>query len=117
MGQAKRHGEFMSHTCLLSIPLAPRYQLPAVSDKTHMQIFTQAITPAGTLLAQMPSAREIHTLKPFDVPVLDSLTLNTMRAPPDRSDNYGDENSSDEETVVASRQAPGAYPGSVSSYY
>lgn len=81
------------------------------------QIFTQAITPAGTLLAQMPSAREIHTLKPFDVPVLDNLTLNTMRAPPDRSDDYGDENSSDEETVVASRQAPGAYPGSVSSYY
>ena len=53
----------------------------------------------------MPSAREIHTLKPFDVPVLDNLTLNTMRAPPDRSDDYGDENSSDEETVVPSRQA------------
>ena len=52
------------------------------------------------MLAQMPSAREIHTLKPFDVPVLDNLTLNTMRAPPDRSDDYGDENSSDEETVV-----------------
>lgn len=65
----------------------------------------------------MPSAREIHTLKPFDVPTLDNLTLNTMRAPPDRNDDFEDENSSDEETVVPSRQAPGAYPGSVSSYY
>lgn len=64
----------------------------------------------------MPSAREIHTLKPYDVPLLDSLTLNAMRAPPDRSDDFGEEGSSDEETVVAG-QAPGAYLGSVSSYY
>lgn len=91
--------------------------LEAKWSKQNDTIFTQAITPAGTLLAQMPSAREIHTLKPFDVPVLDNLTLNAMRAPPDRSDDFGDENSSDEETVVPSRQAPGAYPGSVSSYY
>ncbi|ROW02062.1 hypothetical protein VPNG_07654 [Cytospora leucostoma] len=90
--------------------------LEAKWTKQNDTIFTQAITPAGTLLAQMPSAREIHTLKPYDVPLLDSLTLNAMRAPPDRSDDFGEEGSSDEETVVAG-QAPGAYPGSVSSYY
>ncbi|KAJ0108511.1 hypothetical protein J7T55_002115 [Diaporthe amygdali] len=91
--------------------------LEAKWSKQNDTMFTQAITPAGTLLAQMPSAREIHTLKPFDAPVLDNLTLNAMRAPPDRNDDFGDENSSDEETVVASRPAPGAYPGSASSYY
>lgn len=79
-------------------------------------MFTQAITPAGILLAQMPSAREIHTLKPYQVPVLDSRTLEAMRAPPNGSDDFGDEQSSDDEPS-APRAAPGAYPGSSSSYY
>lgn len=83
---------------------------------SFQQIFTQAITPAGTLLAQMPSAREIHTLKPYAIPVLDRSTLEAMRGPPDRSDDYGDEQSSDDETPVP-RSAPGSYPGSSSAYY
>ncbi|ROW11328.1 hypothetical protein VMCG_00885 [Cytospora schulzeri] len=90
--------------------------LEAKWTKQNDTMFTQAITPANTLLAQMPSAREIHTLKPYDLPVLDRLTLNAMRAPPDRIDDFGEDHSSDEETVVA-RPTPGAYPGSVSSYY
>lgn len=85
-------------------------------NDTRIQMFTQAITAPGTLLAQMPSAREIHTLKPYQVPVLDSRTLEAMRAPPDRNDDFGDEQSSDDDTLVP-RSAPGAYPGSSSSYY
>ncbi|KUI66574.1 pH-response regulator protein palC [Cytospora mali] len=87
--------------------------LEAKWTKQNDTMFTQAITPAGTLLAQMPSAREIHTVKPYNVPVLDSLTLNAMRAPPDRDDDFGEDHSSDEETVVARP----SYAGSVSSYY
>lgn len=79
-------------------------------------MFTQAVTPAATLLAQMPSAREIHTLKPYEVPVLDSRSLETMRAPPDRNDDYGDEESSDEEIPVP-RSTAGTHTGSSSTYY
>lgn len=86
-----------------------------VSNHARIQMFTQPITPPGSLLAQMPSAREIHTLKPFDVPMLDSRTLEAMRAPPDGSDDFGDAQSSDDEAPV-SRPAPGSYPGS-STYY
>ncbi|KAF3762557.1 hypothetical protein M406DRAFT_280694 [Cryphonectria parasitica EP155] len=90
--------------------------LEAKWSKQNDTMFTQAITPAGTLLAQMPSAREIHTLKPYEVPVLDSRTLEAMRAPPERHDDFGDEQSSDDETLVPG-SAPGAYPGTPSSYY
>lgn len=78
-------------------------------------MLSQAITPAGTLLAQMPSAREFHTLKPYDIPMLDSRTLEAMRAPPDRNDDFGDAQSSDEETFVP-RSTQSSYPGS-SAYY
>lgn len=78
-------------------------------------MLSQAITPTGVLLAQMPSAREFHTLKPYDVPMLDNRTLEAMRAPPDRTDDFGDAQSSDDETLVP-RSATGSYPGS-SAYY
>ncbi|KAJ4394551.1 hypothetical protein N0V93_003770 [Gnomoniopsis smithogilvyi] len=83
--------------------------------KQNDTMLSQAITPTGTLLAQMPSAREIHTLKPYDVPMLDSRTLEAMRAPPDRTDDYGDAQSSDDE-ITAPRSAQSSYPGS-SAYY
>jgi hypothetical protein len=57
----------------------------------------------------MPSGREIHTIKPFQPPVLSPEVLEAMRAPPDRSDEVGNYASSDEETAVDS--APGAFPG------
>lgn len=78
-------------------------------------MLSQAITPTGTLLAQMPSAREIHTLKPYDVPMLDNRTLEAMRAPPDRSDDFGDAQSSDDE-IIMPRSTQSSYPGS-SAYY
>ena len=79
------------------------------------QMMTQAIPPPGSLLAQMPSGREIHTIKPFQPPSLDGATLEAMRAPPDGSDDVGGYLSSDEETLVDAAPA-GAFPGTQSEY-
>lgn len=83
----------------------------------QLQMFTQAISATGPLLAQMPSGREIHSLKPYDPPVLDSQTLEAMRAPPDRNDDFGDAyGSSDDETAVDRSTPVGAFPGTKSDY-
>jgi hypothetical protein len=77
-------------------------------------MFTQVVPQPGSLLAQMPSGREIHTVKPYQPPVLDSATLEAMRAPPDRSDEVGEGVSSDDETLV---ETPvGAFPGTQGEY-
>lgn len=76
-------------------------------------MFTQAVPAPGTLLAQMPSGREIHTIKAYQPPVLDSATLEAMRAPPDRSDEVGEGVSSDEETLAG---VPGTFPGTQGEY-
>ncbi|KAK4681699.1 hypothetical protein QC764_109700 [Podospora pseudoanserina] len=78
-------------------------------------IMTQPIPPIGPLLAQMPTGREIHTVKPFQPPLLEPNVLEAMRAPPDRSDEYGNYPSSDEETAVDSSMA-GAFPGTPGEY-
>lgn len=65
-------------------------------------------------MSSMPSGREIHTLKPFIPPVLEASVLESMRAPPDRVDDYGSDASSDEE---AERSEPvGAFPGTKGDY-
>ncbi|OIW34454.1 hypothetical protein CONLIGDRAFT_5592 [Coniochaeta ligniaria NRRL 30616] len=81
--------------------------------KQNDTMFTQTIPAPGTLLAQMPSGREIHTIKPYQPPVLDSATLEAMRAPPDRSDEVGEGMSSDEETLA---EVPGTFPGTHGEY-
>lgn len=63
-------------------------------------MLTQPIPPTGPLLAQMPSGREIHSIKPFQPPQLDAHVLEAMRAPPERPDEFGNSPSSDEETAV-----------------
>jgi len=61
----------------------------------------------------MPSGREIHTLKPFTPPVLDASILESMRAPPDRADDFGGDASSEEDE----KQDPvGAFPGTKDDY-
>jgi hypothetical protein len=77
-------------------------------------MLTQPIPPVGPLLAQMPSGREIHTIKPYQPPTLSPDVLEAMRAPPDRSDEVGNYPSSDEETAVDS--VPGAFPGRSAEY-
>jgi hypothetical protein len=58
----------------------------------------------------MPSGREIHSITPFQPPLLSPEVLEAMRAPPDGSDEFGNYPSSDEETAVDISSA-GAYPG------
>lgn len=79
-----------------------------------LQINTQPIPPIGPLMSSMPSGREIHALKPFTPPALESSILEAMRAPPDCVDDYGGNPSSDEE---GEDQDPvGAFPGTKDDY-
>lgn len=64
-------------------------------------------------MATMPSGREIHPLKSFVLPILESSTLENMRAPPDHGDDYGDE-SSDEDREE--QEPVGAFPGTKDDY-
>jgi hypothetical protein len=73
------------------------------------QINTQLIAAPGPLLAQMPSGRPVHTIKPYQVPLLDAATLEAMRAPPDRADEQAETDSDDEATLTDARP-PGAFP-------
>ncbi|KAK1467868.1 pH-response regulator protein palC [Colletotrichum cuscutae] len=82
-----------------------------LNDTMNVQI----VPPIGPLLAQMPSGREIHTLKPYQPPVLDRSILEAMRAPPERNDDYGDALSSDDEGKGVSGP-PGGYPESRPDY-
>jgi hypothetical protein len=63
----------------------------------------------------MPSGREIHSVKPFEPPLLAPDVLEAMRAPPDRSDEFGDYPSSDEETAV-DPSSGGAFTGRSPDY-
>lgn len=65
----------------------------------------------------MPSGREIYSIKSFEIPTLDMQTLESMRAPPDREDRLGEDDSSDEEGGVGQSAEPvGAYPGTQEDY-
>ncbi|KAK1755365.1 hypothetical protein QBC47DRAFT_383508 [Echria macrotheca] len=83
--------------------------------KQNDTMLTQVIPPVGPLLAQIPSGREIHTIKPFQPPLLEAATLEAMRAPPDRSDEPGAYGSSDEETLTEGTPV-GAFPGTQGEY-
>lgn len=64
----------------------------------------------------MPSGREYHTLKPFNVPALDEDIIVRMRAPPDPGDTAfaGEEEDSDDDQ---SKMSPvGAFPGTKGEY-
>ena len=65
-------------------------------------------------MATMPSGREIHSLKPFMSPTLEASTLENMRAPPDRTDDYGGSASSDEDEDA--QDPVGAFPGTKQDY-
>ncbi len=74
---------------------------------------TRVIPPVNSLLAKMPSGREICTVQPYRPPMLERDVLEAMRAPPDGDDDLGDEMSSDEEP--RGQTVPiGAYPGATS---
>ena len=79
----------------------------------NVQINTQPIPPIGPLMSTIPSGREIHSLKPFILPVLEGSVLASMRAPPDRTDDYGGDASSDDEDAPG---PVGAFPGTKEDY-
>lgn len=81
--------------------------------KENDTVNTQAIPPIGPLMSSMPSGREIHSLKPYTPPVLDSSILESMRALPDRIDDYGGDASSGEEETP---EPVGAFPGTKGDY-
>ncbi|RFU29195.1 hypothetical protein B7463_g7126, partial [Scytalidium lignicola] len=87
--------------------------LMAKWNKMNDTINTQSIPPFGPLLRTMPSGREIHSIKTFVPPDLDSHILQTLRAPPDRSDDF-EKDSSDEEG--AALDPVGAFPGTKGDY-
>lgn len=72
---------------------------------------TQHIPPINSLLAKMPSGREIHTIQPFSPPTLERGALEAMRAPPEGDEDFGDEMSSDDDV----RGLPSAPAGEYSS--
>ncbi|EEY18617.1 pH-response regulator protein palC [Verticillium alfalfae VaMs.102] len=55
---------------------------PESVSQPSRQVTTQAIPTTGSVLAQMPSGREIHTIKPFQPAELDRSVLEATRAPP-----------------------------------
>ena len=77
---------------------------------------TQLIPPINSLLAKMPSGREICTLQPYHSPFLDRDVLEAMRSLPDADDDLGDEMSSDDEVRGGPSAPVGAYPGTTTHY-
>ncbi|CCT71206.1 related to PalC protein [Fusarium fujikuroi] len=90
--------------------------LDAKWNKVNDTMNTQAIPPINTLLSKMPSGREIHTLKPYEVPSLDRDVLEAMRAPPEDDDTYVDDLSSDDDIKGGPSAPVGAFPGTVDDY-
>ncbi|KAI9167528.1 pH-response regulator protein palC [Paramyrothecium foliicola] len=89
--------------------------LSAKWNKINDTMNTQAIPPANSLLLKMPSGREIHTIKPYEPPVLDAAVLETMRATPEVIDDYANDLSSDDD--MRSPSGPvGAFPGTSTDY-
>ncbi|KAK8083749.1 pH-response regulator protein palC [Apiospora saccharicola] len=85
--------------------------------KMNDTIMTQAIPSPASLLSGLPSGREIHNIKPYEAPKLSAQSLEAMRAPPDRVDDYGEEPlSSDEDEKAAKIPPPGAFPGTQDQY-
>ncbi|KAK5630067.1 hypothetical protein RRF57_005782 [Xylaria bambusicola] len=81
-----------------------------------VQILTQTIPPIATLLSSLPSGRDIHSIKPYQVPELPKQTLESMRVVPDRADDYGEQPSSDDEERTAVGTPGGAFPGTSENY-
>ncbi|PFH61747.1 hypothetical protein XA68_16367 [Ophiocordyceps unilateralis] len=82
--------------------------LEAKWNKINNTMNTQLIPQLNSLLAKMPSGREIFTPQPYKPSILSREMLEAMRSLPEGEDDGGNEASSDDEA----RGGPvGAYPG------
>lgn len=82
-------------------------------NKINDTINTQVVPPSAPLIANMPSGRDIHSVKPYIPPALDMDTLTAMQALPDlieSADADGD-SSSDDGNAKQQNTLPGAFPG------
>ncbi|KAI0515191.1 pH-response regulator protein palC [Xylaria bambusicola] len=85
--------------------------------KVNDTMLTQTIPPITTMLSSLPSGRDIHSIKPYQMPELSKQTLESMRVVPDRADDYGGEQlSSDDEDRTAVGTPVGAFPGTSENY-
>ncbi|KAI8628095.1 pH-response regulator protein palC [Xylariaceae sp. FL1651] len=85
--------------------------------KVNDTMLTQTVPSPATLLSSLPSGRDMHTIKPYQPPELPRQSLESMRAPPDRLDDYGGEQlSSDEDDRTVVETPVGEFPGTSDAY-
>ncbi|KAI0408890.1 pH-response regulator protein palC [Xylaria palmicola] len=84
--------------------------------KVNDTMLTQAVPSTSTLLAGLPSGRDIHAIKPYQLPELSRQSLESMRALPDRVDDYRDEQPSSDDERTAVGTPVGAFPGTPDHY-
>lgn len=80
------------------------------------QINIQSIPPFESLLASMPSGREIHSSPTYVAQELETDVLERLRAPPDAENARAlakDDDSSEDEAQVDG--LPGTFPSGVAS--
>ncbi|KAI0392890.1 pH-response regulator protein palC [Xylariaceae sp. FL0594] len=90
--------------------------LEAKWTKINDTVHTQPIPSPAALLHSIPSGRDMHTIKPYQPPELSRQALESMRALPDRADDYAEQPSSDEEDRTAVATPIGAFPTSAGDY-
>lgn len=82
-------------------------------NKVNDTINTQAVPSSAPLIANMPSGRDIHSVKPYIPPALEVDKLAEMRALPDliESADADEDSSSDDDGAKQRNTLPGAFPG------
>jgi hypothetical protein len=80
------------------------------------QVNVQLVPSYEPLVANMPSGREYHTPKPYEVPTLDEEVIARMRAPPDPRDLKYNEADDDSNPEIDAAEPVGAFPGTREQY-
>ncbi|KAL7629595.1 hypothetical protein AAE478_001117 [Parahypoxylon ruwenzoriense] len=85
-------------------------------DAKWTKVNDTAIPAPGTLLSTLPSGRDVHSIKPYQPPELGRDILEAMRSPPDRPDDFGDEQLSSDDEKTAVGTPAGAFPDAQDQY-
>ena len=81
------------------------------------QINTQVVPPSESLLASLPSGRDVFEVETYQVPRLDEDVLSRMRAPPEPVERESGQDDSDSEVESEIPRDPvGAFPGTKDEY-
>ncbi|KFH41002.1 pH-response regulator protein-like protein [Hapsidospora chrysogenum ATCC 11550] len=79
-------------------------------NKFNDTMNTKAIPSVNSLLAKIPSGREIHSIPEYQPPSPDGHALEAMRGPPDPNDEFVHDMSSDDDMRSPSAPSVGAFP-------